>query len=76
MTRLQVYGRRDALRMINDILSLSAGDTVGLISKTIDKLPAWAKLVFWAATAVASIYCIRQYGFFHFLLRVIFSPSL
>ena len=31
MTRLQVYGRRDALRMTSDILSLSAGDTAGLI---------------------------------------------
>jgi hypothetical protein len=44
------------------------------IGKVVDKLPTWAKVIFYAFVAVVSVYCIRQYGFFSFLLRVIFSP--
>jgi len=44
------------------------------ISKTIDKLPMWAKLILMALTVLGSAYSIARYGFFSFLLRVIFSP--
>jgi hypothetical protein len=44
------------------------------ISSAIDKLPRWAKLIFYGFTILVSVYYIAQYGLFHFLLRVIFSP--
>jgi hypothetical protein len=47
---------------------------MGLISKAIDKLPNWAKLIGLVLTVVGCVYCINKYGFFSFLLRVIFSP--
>jgi hypothetical protein len=49
---------------------------MGYIGRAIDRLPPWAKLVFYVLTAIGSIYCIARYGFWHFLLRVIFSPNL
>jgi hypothetical protein len=27
----------------------------------------------WVLTAITSVYCIAHYGFWHFLLKVIFS---
>jgi hypothetical protein len=45
-----------------------------LISKAIDKLPKWAKLILMVCTVLGSVYCIARYGFFSFLLHVIFSP--
>jgi hypothetical protein len=44
------------------------------ISKAIDKLPGWAKLIGAVLTVVASVYFISHYGFWSFLLHVIFSP--
>ena len=44
------------------------------LSRAVDKLPPWAKLTLAVLTVIGSIYCISQYGFFGFLLRVIFSP--
>ncbi len=44
------------------------------ISRAIDKLPTWAKLILYVFTVLGSVYCIARYGFFSFLLRVIFSP--
>jgi hypothetical protein len=49
---------------------------MGLISRAVDKLPRWAKFIFAALTVVGSVYCIARYGFWSFLLRVIFSPDL
>jgi hypothetical protein len=49
---------------------------VGLISRAIDKLPTWAKLICWILVVIVSMYCILHYGFVHFLLRVILSPDL
>ncbi len=49
---------------------------MGLISRALDRLPKWAKLIFWALTVIGSVYCIARYGFWSFLLRVIFSPDL
>jgi len=44
------------------------------ISRAFDKLPGWGKAAFIIVTTAASIYCIAEYGFFSFLLHVIFSP--
>jgi hypothetical protein len=44
------------------------------IGKVVDRLPLWGKVIFYVLTLLGSVYCIAHYGFFHFLLRVIFSP--
>lgn len=44
------------------------------LGKVVDKLPVWGKIIFYVLTLGLSVYCIAHYGFFHFLLRVIFSP--
>lgn len=44
------------------------------ISRAIDKLPAWAKLTCVAFAVLGSVYCIARFGFWSFLLRVVFSP--
>jgi hypothetical protein len=44
------------------------------ISKAIDELPAWSKVVLVALTLIGSGYCIVHYGFWSFILHVIFSP--
>jgi hypothetical protein len=44
------------------------------ISKAIDKLPTWAKLILMVLTVIGSVYCIARYGFWSFLLHAIFSP--
>jgi len=53
---------------------------MGLISRGIDrlsdKLPTWAKVICGVLLGLASVYYIVRYGFFSFVLRVIFSPDL
>ncbi len=44
------------------------------IDKVVDKLPTWVKLILLVLTVLLSVYCIAKYGFWSFLLRVIFSP--
>jgi hypothetical protein len=44
------------------------------MSKAIDRLPPWAKFIFWIFTVVASVYLIAREGFWSFLLKLIFSP--
>lgn len=44
------------------------------IGKVVDKLPPWAKVIFYILVVVGSVYCIAHYGLGEFLLRVIFSP--
>ena len=44
------------------------------ISRAVDKLPLWAKLIFYSLTVIGSVYCVVHYGFRSFLLHVIFSP--
>jgi hypothetical protein len=44
------------------------------ISRALDKLPRWANLMLMAFVALVSVYYIAHYGFFSFLLRMIFSP--
>lgn len=45
-----------------------------VISRTIDKLPKWAQVTIMVLAIPGSIYCIVRYGFWHFALRMIFSP--
>ncbi len=47
---------------------------MGLTSRAIDKLPTWAKLILGILAVLGSVYYIANYGFFTFLLRMIFSP--
>jgi len=44
------------------------------ISRAIDKLPTWAKLILMVLTVISSVYCISRYGSWPFLLKAIFSP--
>jgi hypothetical protein len=44
------------------------------IDKVVDKLPTWVKFILLVLTVLGSAYCISRYGFWSFLLRVIFSP--
>jgi hypothetical protein len=44
------------------------------LGKVVDRLPMWGKVLFYVLTLLVSAYCIAHYGFFHFMLRVIFSP--
>jgi hypothetical protein len=45
------------------------------IGKVVDRLSCWGKVIFYVLTLLGSMYCIVHYGFFHSLLRVIFSPG-
>lgn len=47
---------------------------MALISNAVDRMPIWAKLILAGLTVFGSVYYIARYGFFHFLLRMIFSP--
>jgi hypothetical protein len=44
------------------------------ILKAIDRLPPWAKLIFWVFAVIAIVYSIAKYGFWTILLKAIFSP--
>ena len=44
------------------------------IDKAIDKLPTWVKFILFVLAVMGSVYCISRYGFWSFLLKVIFSP--
>ena len=44
------------------------------LGKLFDKLPVWGKVIWVAVTIVGSVYLIAEYGLFHFILRLIFSP--
>ena len=44
------------------------------LGKVFDKLPVWARAIWVVVTIVGSVYLIVEYGLFHFILRVIFSP--
>lgn len=44
------------------------------ISKAIDKLPRWAQLIWLALLVIGSVYYIAHFGFWTYLLKVIFSP--
>jgi len=42
--------------------------------KTFAKIPTWAKAIFFALTILGCAWYIARFGFFHFILRMIFSP--
>jgi hypothetical protein len=44
------------------------------ISRAIEKLPTWARLILIVFTVFGSVYYIARYGFISFLLGAIFSP--
>jgi hypothetical protein len=44
------------------------------MSKAIEKLPAWAKVILFVLAIIAGVYSISRDGFWTFLLKVIFSP--
>jgi hypothetical protein len=46
-----------------------------VITKSIDKLPSWAQLIFMILGIIACVYGIAHYGW-SFILRAIFSPDL
>jgi hypothetical protein len=48
--------------------------TLGALDKVFDRLPTSAKVTFVVLTIIGGVYCIVRYGFFSFVLHVIFSP--
>jgi hypothetical protein len=44
------------------------------ISKGVDKLPRWARVTVYVLLVIATVYGIARYGFWHIVLRAIFSP--
>jgi hypothetical protein len=48
--------------------------TMESISKVVDKLPIWVKLILMVFAVLASVYSIAHYGLLSFLLHAIFSP--
>jgi hypothetical protein len=44
------------------------------ISRALDKLPRWANLILGVLVVVGCVYYIAHFGFFSFLLRMIFTP--
>jgi hypothetical protein len=48
---------------------------MGVITKSIDKLPSWAQLIFMILGIIACVYGVAHYGW-SFILRAIFSPDL
>ena len=47
---------------------------MGVISRAVDKLPAWVQGILAVIAIAVSVYYIAHYGFFSFLLHMIFSP--
>ncbi len=41
-----------------------------------EKLPTWANVLLMVAVVPASAWYIAHFGFWHFILRMIFSPEL
>ena len=48
---------------------------MGLISRSIDKLPSWAQAILCVLGLACSVYGIAHYGW-SFILKAIFSPEL
>lgn len=44
------------------------------IDKLYERLPTWAKVVFWILIVLLAIDCIVRYGLGSFLLHTIFGP--
>jgi hypothetical protein len=49
---------------------------MGVVSRAIDKLPAWVKVIVVVASIATSVYYIAHYGLLSFLMRMIFSPDI
>jgi hypothetical protein len=49
---------------------------MGVISRAVDKLPSWVQVILAVFGVIVGLYEIGHYGFWHFLLRLIFSPTL
>jgi sulfite exporter TauE/SafE len=49
---------------------------MGVVSRAIDKLPTWAKVVLGAVAIAGGVYYIAQNGFWTFILHTIFSPEI
>ncbi len=47
---------------------------MSLVSRALDKLPAWVQLTLGLIAVPLTIYYIAHYGFWHFVLRMILSP--
>src|SRR5215471_19278877 len=64
----------DIKEVIRENLTSERIAIMGSISRVIDRLPMWAKLISVALTVLGSMYRIARYGFLSFLLHVIFIP--
>jgi hypothetical protein len=47
---------------------------MSVVSKAIDKLPTWVHVIFVVVAIPVSVYYIAHYGFWSFVLHVLFSP--
>jgi hypothetical protein len=50
------------------------GSVYKALDKVVDKLPTSVKFVLIVLTVAGGGYCVWRYGFWSFLLHVIFSP--
>ncbi len=48
---------------------------MGVVSRTLDKLPTWARVALGIIAILMSMYYVARYGLFSFLIRMIFSPD-
>jgi len=49
---------------------------MGVVSKALDKLPTWVRMIVLVTAISTSAYYIAHYGFLSFLMRMIFSPDI
>ncbi len=48
---------------------------MGVVSRAVNKLPIWVQGILAVIAIAVSVYYIAHYGFFTFLMRLIFSPD-
>ena len=53
---------------------LPMGPFTKAIDRLVDQLPGWAKLLGAPLVVFGCVYSVHRFGFFTFLLKVIFSP--
>ena len=67
-------GKRDPTKRSSRAVFSESMAIMGSISRAIDKLPPWVKFILMVFAVLGSVYYITHYGFFSFLLHMIFSP--
>ena len=61
--------------MVAQSVNVRAWLAIGVISRAIDEVPVWARVILEIAVISLAIYGIHYYGFWSFLMHAIFSPD-